>query len=151
MNHEFQMFKLNLEKGEEPEIQLSTFVGSSKKHENSWKKYISDLLTTPKPWTVWIITNCGKFFKIWEHQTTLSASWEICRTRHGTTDWFKIGKGVCHGYILSPYLFDFCAKYIMWNARLDESQAGIKIGGRNINNLSYVDGITLMAESEEEL
>ena len=78
VNHEFQMFKLNLEKGEEPEIQLSTFVGSLKKHENSWKKYISDLLTTSKPWTVWIITNCGKFFKIWEHQTTWPVSWDIC-------------------------------------------------------------------------
>ena len=88
---------------------------------------------------MWITTNCEKFLKRWEYQTTLSASWEICRTRHGTTDWFKIGKGVCHGYILSPYLFNFCAKYIMWNARLDESQAGIKVGGRNINNLSYVD------------
>ena len=66
-------------------------------------------------------------------------------------DWFKIGKGVCHGYILSPYLFNFCAKYIMWNARLDESQAGIKVGGRNINNLRYADDTTLIAESKEEL
>ena len=66
-------------------------------------------------------------------------------------DWFKIGKGVCQGYILSPYLFNLCAEYIMRNAGLDEAQAGIKIAVRNINNLRYADDTTLMAESEEEL
>ena len=71
------------------------------------------------------------------------------RTGHGTTDWFQIGKGVCQGYILSP--FNFYAEYIMRNAGLDEAQAGIKIAGRNINNLRYTDDIILMAESEEEL
>ena len=64
---------------------------------------------------------------------------------------FQIGKGVCQGCILSPCLFNFCAKYIMRNARLDEAQAGIKIAGKNINNLRYADDTTLMAESEEEL
>ena len=73
------------------------------------------------------------------------------RTRHGTTDWFKIGKGVHQSCILSPCLFNLYAEYIIWNARLDESQAGIKIAGRNINNLRYADDITLKAESEEEL
>ena len=73
------------------------------------------------------------------------------RTGHGTTDWFQIGKGVRQGCILSPCLFKFYAEYIMWNARLDEAQAGIKIAGRNINNLRYADDTTLMAESEEEL
>src|SRR5574337_402268 len=73
------------------------------------------------------------------------------RTGHGTTDWFQIGKGVCQGWILSPCLFNFYAQYIMRNAGLDEAQAGIKISGRNINNLRYADDITLMAESEEEL
>ena len=73
------------------------------------------------------------------------------RTGHGTTDWFQIGKGVCQGYILSPCLFDLCAEYIMRNAGLEETQAGIKIAGRNINNLRYADDTTLMAESEEEL
>ena len=73
------------------------------------------------------------------------------RTRHATTDWFQIGKGVCQGCILSPCLFNFYAEYIMRNARLDEAQAGIKIAGRNINNLRYADDITLMAESEAEL
>ena len=73
------------------------------------------------------------------------------RTRLGTTDWFQIGKGVHQGYILSPYLFHMYAEYIMRNARLDESQAGIKIARRNNNNLRYADDTTLMAESEEEL
>ena len=73
------------------------------------------------------------------------------RTRHGTTDWFQIGKGVRQGRILSPCLFNFYAKYIMRNAGLEETQAGIKIAGRNINNLKYADDTTLMAESEEEL
>ena len=73
------------------------------------------------------------------------------RTEHGTTDWFKIGKGVCQGCILSPCLFNLYAEYIIGNARLDESQNGIKIAGRNINNLRYADDTTLMAESEEEL
>ena len=73
------------------------------------------------------------------------------RTGHGTTDWFQIGKGVHQGCILSPCLFNLCAEYIMKNAGLEESQAGIKIAGRNINNLRYADDIILMAESEEEL
>ena len=66
-------------------------------------------------------------------------------------DWFQIGKGVRHGCILSPCLFNIYAEYIMWNARLDEAQAGIKTAGRNISNLKYADDTTLMAESEEEL
>ncbi|KAB0371394.1 hypothetical protein FD755_017803 [Muntiacus reevesi] len=73
------------------------------------------------------------------------------RTGHGTTDWFQIGKGVLQGCILSPYLFNLYAEYIMRNAGLEEAQAGIKIDGRNINNLRYADDTTLMAESEEEL
>ena len=72
------------------------------------------------------------------------------RTGHGTTDWFQIGKGVRQGCILSPYLFDLYAEYIMPNAGLEEALAGIKIAGRNINNLRYADDTTLMAESEEE-
>ena len=72
-------------------------------------------------------------------------------TRHGTTDWFKIGKGVHQSSILSPCLFNFYAEYIMRNAGLDESQAAIKIARRNINNIRYADAITLMAESKEEL
>ena len=73
------------------------------------------------------------------------------RTGHGTTDWFQIGKGVRQGCILSPWLFNFYAEYLTRNAGLEEAQAGIKIAGRNINNLRYADGTTLMAESGEEL
>ena len=72
------------------------------------------------------------------------------RTGHGTTDWFPIGKGVCQGCILSPCLFNFYAEYIMRNTGPEETQAGIKIAGRNMNNLRYADDTTLMAESEEE-
>ena len=75
----------------------------------------------------------------------------IARTRHGTTDWFQIGKGVHQGCILSPCLFNLYEEYIMRNAGLDKAQTGIKISGRNTSNLRYVDNITLMAESEEEL
>ena len=107
-------------------------------------------MTTPKPLTVWIQTNCGEFLKRWECQTTLPASCKTCiqikkqqlelnmeqQTRS------KLGKE----YIKAVY-----AEYIMWNARLDESQAGIKFARRNINNLRCVDDTTLMEESEEEL
>ena len=73
------------------------------------------------------------------------------RTGHGTTDWFKIRKGICQGHMLSPCLFNLHAEYIMRNARLGEVQAGIKIPRKNINNLRYANDTTLMAESEEEL
>ena len=75
----------------------------------------------------------------------------IFRTEHGTTDWFQIGKGVGQGCILSPCLFTLYAEYIMPNARLNETQAGIKIAGRDVDNLRYANNTTLMAESEEEL
>ena len=146
----FQMFKLVLEKAEEPEIKLPTSIGSSKKQENSRKISISALLTMPKPLTVWITINCGKFWTRWEYQTTWPASWEgqeaTVRTGHGTTDWFQIGKGVRQGCMLSPCLFNLYAEYIMRNAGLEEAEAGIKIAGRNINNLRYADDITFTAE-----
>ena len=75
----------------------------------------------------------------------------IVRTGHGTTDWFQMGKGVCQGCILSPCSFNLYSEYIMRNAELDEAQAGIKIAGRNNNNLRYADDSMLMAESAEEL
>ena len=76
---------------------------------------------------------------------------QLVRTGHGTTDWFQIGKGVCHGCILSPCLFNLYEEYIMRNAGLEEAQAGIKISRRSINNLRDADDTTLIAESEEEL
>ena len=151
----FQMFKLDIEKAEEPEIKLPTSVESLIKQESSRKTSTSALLNMPKPLTVWITTNCGKFFKRWEYQTTsllknLYAGQEATvRTGHRTTDWFQIGKGVHQSCILSPCLFNFYAEYIMRNTGLDEAQAGIKIAGRNMNNLRYPDGTTIMAESKE--
>ena len=153
------MFKLDLEKAEEPEIKFPTSVGSLKKQESSRKTSTSALLTMPKSLTVWITTN----WKILQEMRTpdhltcllrnLYAGHEVTvRTRHGKMDWFQIGRGVCQGcIILSPCLFNIYAECIMWNARLYAAQAGIKIAGRNINNLRYADGTTLMAESEEEL
>ena len=130
--------------------------GSSKKQESSRKTFISALLTTPKPLTVWITINWKilKEIEIPDHLTCLlrnlyAGQEATVRPGHGTTDWFQIGKGVCQGCILSPCLFNLYAEYIMRNAGLEESQAGIKIAGRNINNLRYADDTTLMAESEE--
>ena len=126
------------------------------KGKSSSKTSISALLTTPKSLTMWITTNSGKFFKmgIPDHLTCLlrnlyGGQEATVRTGHGTTDWFQIGKGVCKGCMLSPCLFKLYAEYIMRNAGLEEAQAGIKIAGRNINNLRYADDTTLMAESKE--
>ena len=153
------MFKLVLEKAEEPEIKLPTFAGSWKKEESSRKTSISALLTMPKAF------DCVDHNKLWkilkemgipDHLTyflrNLYAGQEATvRTGHGTTDWFQIGKGVCQGCMLSPCLFNFYAGYIMRNTGLEETQAGIKIVGRNISHLRYADHTTLMSESEEEL
>ena len=152
------MFKLGLEKAEEREIKLPTSAGSWEKETSSRKTSTSDLLTMPKPLTVWITINCGKFWKRWAYQTNLTcllrniyAGQEATvRTGYGTTDWFQKGKGVCQGCILSPCLFDFYAEYIMRNAELEKAQAGIKIFRRNIYNLRYADDTTLMAERGEE-
>ena len=152
------MFKLVLEKAEEPEIKLPTSAGSSKKQESSRKTSISALLTMPKPLTV----DHNKLWKILQemgipdHLTCLlrnlyTGQEATVRTGPGTTDWFQIGKGVRQGCILLPCLFNLYAEYIMRNAGLEEAQAGIKSAGRNINNLRYADDTTLMAESEEKL
>ena len=152
------MFKLDLEKAEEPEIKLPTSAGSWKKQESSRKTSISVLLTMPKPLTMWLIINWKilKEMGISDHLTWLlrnlyAGQEATVRIGHGTIDWFQIGKGVCPGCILSPCLFNFYAEYIMRNAGLEEAQAGIKIARRNVNNLKYADDTTLMAESEEEL
>ena len=136
------MLNLDLKKAEEPEIKLPTSVGSLKKQESSRKRPTSALLTMPKPLTMWISTNWKilQEMGIPDHITcllrNLHAGQEATdRTGHGTTDWFQIGREVCQGCILSPCLFNLHAGYIMRNAGLDEAQAGIKIAGRNINNL----------------
>ena len=144
---------MDLEKAEEPEIKLPTSVGSSKKQRSSKKPSTSALLMTPKPLIVWITTN-WKILK--DHLTcfltNLYAGQEATtRTEHGTTDWSQIGQGVHQGCILSPCLFNLYAEYIMQNARLDDSQSGIRIAGRNSNSLRHADDTVLMAESEEEL
>ena len=149
----FQMFKLVLEKAEEPEIELPTSTGSWKKQESSRKTSLSALLTMPKPLTVWITINWKilKEMRIPDHLTCLlrnlyAGQEATVRTGYGKTDWFQIGKGC----ILS-LCFNFYAEYIMRNAGLEETQAGIKIARRNINNFRYADDTTLMAENEKEL
>ena len=136
------MFKLVLEKAEEPEIKLPTSAGSWKKQESSRRVYIPVLLTMPKPLTVWITINWKilKEMEIPDHLICLlrnlyAGEEGTVRTGHGTIDWFQIGKGVHQGCTLSPCLFNLYAEYIMRNAGLEETQAGIKIAGRNVNNL----------------
>ena len=155
VNRELSDVMLDSEKAEEPEIKLPTSVGSLKKQESSRKTSISALLIMPKPLTVWVTRNCGNFWKRWEYQTTWPASKEIwiqVKKQQLELDMeqqtgSKLGKELIQGCILSPCLFILI--YIMWNARLDETQAGVKIAGRNINNPRYADDTTLMAESEE--
>ena len=152
------MFKLVLERAEESEIKLPTSVRSLKKREFQNDIYFC-FIDYAKA------TDCVDHHKLWKilqevgtpgHLTFLlrnlyAGQEATLRTRHGKTDWLQIRKGVCQVYILSPCLYNLYAKYIMWHAGLDEAQAGIKIAGRNINNLRYTDDATLMAESEEEL
>ena len=130
------MFKLDLEKAEEPEIKLPRSVGSVKKQECSRKTSTSALLTTPKPLTVCITTNCKilQEMVIPDHLTCLlrnlyAGQEATVRTGHGTMDWFQIGKGVCQGCILSLCLFNLYAEYIMGNAGLDEAQLKSRLLG----------------------
>ena len=149
------MFKLVLEKAEEPEIKLPTSKKTREFQKNIYfcfTDYVKafDCVDHKKLWK--ILKEMG----IPDHLTCLlrnlyAGQEATVRTGRGTTDWFQIGKGVHQGYILSPCLLNFYAEYIMRNAGLEEAQAGIKIAGRNINNLRYADDTTLMAESEEEL
>ena len=153
----FQLFKLVLEKAEEPEIKLPTSARSSKKQESSRNNIYFCLIDYAKT------VDCVDHNKLENSSRDgntrppdLPLEKPICRsgsnrTGRGTTDWFQIGKGVRQGCVLSPCLFNLHAEYIMRNAGLEETQAGIKIAGRNINNLTYADDTTLMAKSEEEL
>ena len=144
------MFKLDLEKAEEPEIKLPTSVGSEKAREFQKKIYFCfidyaktfDCVDPNKLWK--ILQEIG----IPDHLTCLlrnlyAGQEATVITEHGTIDWFQIGKGAyCQGCILSPCLLNLHAEYIMRNARLDEAQGGIKIAGRNINNLRYTTHMT---------
>ena len=153
----FQMFKLVLEKAEEPEIKLPTSTGSWKKAREFQKNIYVCFIDYAKAF------DCVDHNKLWkilkemgipDHLTCLlrnlyAGQEAAVRTVHGTTDWFQIGKGVRQGCILLSCLFNFYAEYIMRNVGLEEAQARIKIAGRHINNLRYADDITLMAESKE--
>ena len=146
----FQMFNLALEKAEEPEIKFPTSSGSLKKQEFQKNIYFC-FIDYAKGF------DCVDHNKLWKilqemgipgHLTCLlrnlyAGQKATVRTGHGTTDWFQIRKGVHQGCILSPCLFNLYVEYIMWNARLDEAQAGIKIARRNIINLRYADSTTL--------
>ena len=148
------MFKLVLQKAEEPEIKLPTSTGSSKKKTREFQKNIYfSFIDYAKAY------DCVDHNKLWKtlqemgipgHLTCLltnlyAGQEATVGTGHGTTDWFQIGKGVCQGCILSLCLFNFYAEYIMRNAGLEEAQAGIKTARRNINNLRYAADTTLMA------
>ena len=154
-----QMFKLDLEKAEEPEIKLPTSIGSSKKARefqknihfcfNGYAKAF-DCVDHNKPWKILQEMGIPEYLSCLLRNLYAGQEATV-RTRHGTMDWFQIGKGVCQGCMFSPCLFNLYAEYIMWNAGLDEAQAGINIARRNMNSLRYADDTTLVAESEEEL
>ena len=150
------MFKLVLEKAEEPEIKLPTPTESLKKQESFRKNIYFCFIDYTKTF------HCVDHNKLWKILKEMGIPDDLtcllrnlytgqeatARTGHGTTDRFQIGKGVHQGCILSPYLFNLYAEYIMRNFGLDEAEAGINIAGRNSNNFRYADDTTLMAESE---
>ena len=149
------MFNLDLEKAEEPEIKLPISAGSSKKQESSRKTSISALLTTPKPSTVWITINCGKFWRRWEYQTCLlrnlyAGQEATVRTGHGTTDWLQIGKGVHQAVYHHPayltYMQSTSWEVLGWKKHKLES---IFLG--EISITSDMQMIPPHAENEEEL
>ena len=159
MNHELPDVQAGFRKGRGTRDQIANIFWITEKAREFQKNIYFCFIDYTKAFNYVDHNKLWKILKemgIPDHLTwllrNLYASQEaIVRTGYGTMDWFQIGKGVCQGCILSPCLFNFYAEYIMWNARLDEAQAGIKTSGRNINNLIYADDTTLMAESEEEL
>ena len=152
------MYKLGLEKAEEPEIKLPTFIGSRREQGNSREASTAAALTTWKPLTVWITTNCENSLRDGNTRPPyLTPEKSVCRSRNSSYNrtWnnrlvpnWERSTSVC---MLLPCLFGLYAECIMRNARLDEAQGGMKIAGRNINNLRYTDDTTLMEESGEEL
>ena len=150
LNHELPEVQARFRKGRGTRDQLSTSAWSLKKQESSRKPSTIALLTMQKSLTV---ENCQEL-GIPDHLTFLwrnlyAGQEATVRTGHGTADWFQIGKGVCQGCILSPCLLNLYAEYIMQNSGLDETQAGIKIAGRNINNLRYADDTILWQKAKK--
>ena len=146
MNQELPDVQARFKKGRGTRDQIANIHWIIEKAREFQKKSTSASLTTPKLLTVWITTNWKilKGIGLPDHFTCLlrnlyAGQGAPVRTRHGTTDWFQIRKGVHQGYIFSPCLFNLYAEYIMRNARLDEAQAVMKIARRNINNLKYTD------------
>ena len=153
------MYNLDSEKAEEPRDQIANIHWILEKAKEFQKKIYFCFIDYTKAFDY---VDHNKLWKILQemgipdHLTCVLRNLFVgqeatVRTLHGKTDWFKTGKGVWQGYILSPYLFNLYAEFIMQNARLDESQAGIKIARRNINSLRYAHDTTLMAESEDKL
>ena len=156
MNQKLPDVQAGFRKGRGTRDQIANIHWITEKAKEFRKTSISALLTMPKSLTEWITTNWKilKEMGIPDHFTCFLRNMYVgqkttVRTRHRTRDWFQIGKGVCQGCILSPCLFNLYTEYIMRNARLDETQAGIKTAERNINNLRYADDTTLIAESKE--
>ena len=155
MNRELPDAQAGLRKGRGTRDQIANILWIIKKAREFQKNFSSALLTAPKPFTVWITTNCGKFLKRWEYQDHLTyllrnlhVRQEVAvRTGHRTMNWFKTGKGVWQSCILSLHLFNFYAEYIVRNTVLDESQAEFKFSRRN--NIRYADDTTLVAEREQ--
>ena len=154
----FQMYKLGFEDTEESEIKLPTFILSWRRQGISRKTSTYTSLTKLKLLIMWITTNWKilKAIGVTDNLTCLlknlyNGQEAIVRTRQGKMDWLKIGKGVWQGCIISSCSLKFYAEYVMRNAGLDESEAGVKISRRNINNIRYADNTILMEESEEEL
>ena len=155
MNHELPDVQARFRKDRGTRDQIANICWIIEKAREFQKISTSALLIMPNPLTVWITTNCGKFLEMGIPDHLTHFLWNLytgeeatVRTGHGTTDWFQIGKGVRQGCILSSCLFNLYAVYIMRNARLAEAQAGIKIAGRNINNLRYADDTTLMQKAK---
>ena len=153
----FQMFKLVLEKAVEPEIKLPTSVGSSKKHERFRKTSTSALLTMPKPLTVWITTNCGKFWKRWEYQTTWHASWEICiqvRKQQLELDMkqqtgYKLGKEYIKAAYCHPAYLTYMQSTSCQIAGCVKCKLELRLPGEISITSDMQRTTTLMAESEE--
>ena len=157
MNHELPDVQAGFRKGRRHRDQIANIHWIMEKAREFQKNIYFCFIDYAKAFD-WITINWKilKEMGIPDHLTCLlrnlyAGKETTVRTGHGTTDWFQIGKGVCQSCILSPFLFNFYAECIMRNSGLEEAQAGIKIAGRNINNLRDADDTTLMAESEEEL